>query len=175
MAADFEVGDACTLGFPDESFDTCRCERVLMHLAEPHRAVSEMIRVLRPGGTLAAIEPDWDTLVVDTVDHIEVAGAVRAQRLSEGANSTIGRQLRRIFLDHHLDGVTVLPVPGLVTDHAAALEGLSPVGSRTTPPSPGGLGHARRDEWLEELAHAGYVGPVSCQHQLLRGRRPQAQ
>jgi SAM-dependent methyltransferase len=46
------IGDAQALGVAGESFDTILCTEVLEHLPEPQRAIDEMWRVLRPGGTL---------------------------------------------------------------------------------------------------------------------------
>jgi SAM-dependent methyltransferase len=46
------IGDAQALGLADAAFDVVLCTEVLEHLPEPQRAVDEMFRVLRPGGTL---------------------------------------------------------------------------------------------------------------------------
>jgi ubiquinone/menaquinone biosynthesis C-methylase UbiE len=60
----FEVGDVTALPFADESFDAARIERTLQHLPDPAQALAELARVLRRGGRLAALEPDWHTTVV---------------------------------------------------------------------------------------------------------------
>ncbi len=46
------IGDAQALGVADAAFDVVLCTEVLEHLPEPQRALDEMFRVLRPGGTL---------------------------------------------------------------------------------------------------------------------------
>jgi len=46
------VGDAHNLPFEDNSFKFILCTEVLEHLHTPHQAISEMKRVLQPGGTL---------------------------------------------------------------------------------------------------------------------------
>ena len=46
----FELADATQLQFHDASFDACRIDRVLQHIAEPAGAIVEMVRVLRPDG-----------------------------------------------------------------------------------------------------------------------------
>lgn len=54
----FEVGDACALPFPDGSFDKALSLLVLHFVPEAQKAVAEMRRVARPGGTVAACV--WD-------------------------------------------------------------------------------------------------------------------
>jgi ubiquinone/menaquinone biosynthesis C-methylase UbiE len=61
---EFHLGDVQRLAFDDGTFDGVRSSRLLCHVDEPRRALTEMIRVLRPGGHLVAIEPDHDTLVI---------------------------------------------------------------------------------------------------------------
>lgn len=46
------LGDAQALGLADSVFDVVLCTEVLEHLREPQKAVDEMFRVLKPGGTL---------------------------------------------------------------------------------------------------------------------------
>lgn len=53
-----QSGDAYRLPFPDGTFDFVTCQTLLLHLAEPERAVREMMRVLQPGGLLLCVEPD---------------------------------------------------------------------------------------------------------------------
>lgn len=44
--------DIQDLRFPDGSFNAVACWSVLEHVPEPHKAISEMRRVLRPGGVI---------------------------------------------------------------------------------------------------------------------------
>lgn len=44
--------------FPEASFDLVHTRAVIMHLAEPDRAIARMVRWLRPGGVLLLEEPD---------------------------------------------------------------------------------------------------------------------
>lgn len=46
------IGDAHDLPFADGEFDVILCSEVLEHLHTPEKAISEMCRVLKPGGEL---------------------------------------------------------------------------------------------------------------------------
>jgi ubiquinone/menaquinone biosynthesis C-methylase UbiE len=67
------MGDAEALDAPDGSVDTVVCTFSLCAIPDPHRAVAEMARVLRPGGRLLL------------ADHIASSWAVLrgVQRLAE--------------------------------------------------------------------------------------------
>lgn len=55
---DFRTGDAYKLDLADNSFDVVMCQTLLMHLGNPEKAIREMKRVLKPGGTIFCAEPD---------------------------------------------------------------------------------------------------------------------
>lgn len=55
-AVDLRVGDAQTLPFPDQTFDTVVCTLALCTIPDDRRAMSEAHRVLRPGGLLLLLE-----------------------------------------------------------------------------------------------------------------------
>lgn len=49
----FETGDATALHFPDGSFDIAVCRFAFHHFDQPERVLAQMVRVVRPGGTVA--------------------------------------------------------------------------------------------------------------------------
>jgi SAM-dependent methyltransferase len=55
LPAQFTVGDAERLPFPDDTYDVVICNSVLHWFSDRGAALSEMARVLRPGGQLALI------------------------------------------------------------------------------------------------------------------------
>jgi ubiquinone/menaquinone biosynthesis C-methylase UbiE len=53
-----QVGDATCLDFPDDFFDKILCSEVIEHIPDVSRALREMRRVLRPGGSLVLSTPN---------------------------------------------------------------------------------------------------------------------
>lgn len=56
LSVRFVKGDANALPFADSSFDLVCCQTLLTHVPEPERVLAEMVRVLKPGGCLFAVE-----------------------------------------------------------------------------------------------------------------------
>jgi ubiquinone/menaquinone biosynthesis C-methylase UbiE len=54
---EWRQGNAAALPFPDGSFDTVLCQMALMFLPDRLKALREMGRVVRPGGTVAIAVP----------------------------------------------------------------------------------------------------------------------
>jgi SAM-dependent methyltransferase len=57
--ADVKQGDALNLPFPDGEFDRVVAAEVLEHIPDDDAAIAELVRVLRPGGTIAVTVPRW--------------------------------------------------------------------------------------------------------------------
>jgi len=58
--AKFGRGDAMALPFPDDAFDAATMALVIFLVPDPAKGVAEMVRVVRPGGMVAAYA--WDML-----------------------------------------------------------------------------------------------------------------
>ena len=57
--ADVKEGDALSLPFADGEFDRIVAAEVLEHIPADIQAIQELVRVLRPGGTMAVTVPRW--------------------------------------------------------------------------------------------------------------------
>jgi SAM-dependent methyltransferase len=57
--ADIKQGDALAMPFADEEFDRIIASEVLEHIPDDETAIAELVRVLRPGGTMAVTVPRW--------------------------------------------------------------------------------------------------------------------
>ena len=63
---EFRTCDAASLPFEDGVFDSCRAERLFMHLLDPDRVLREIIRVLKPEGRIVVTETDWASVSCDS-------------------------------------------------------------------------------------------------------------
>jgi ubiquinone/menaquinone biosynthesis C-methylase UbiE len=57
---EFRLGDAMALPFPADRFDAAVMALVIIFVPEPAKAIAEMVRVVRPGGSVATYM--WDML-----------------------------------------------------------------------------------------------------------------
>lgn len=90
-------GDACELPFRDGEFDVVCSVGVIHMLGEPMKALSEMVRVLAPGGRLAVVASCEEDAIpgargqVTTFGRDELTGALRDEGLSEVRQRVVRR------------------------------------------------------------------------------------
>lgn len=65
----FQVGDAHCLDFPSATFDIVIAHTLISHVTEPLMALSEMARLVRPGGTVVIFDGDYASLTYAYPDH----------------------------------------------------------------------------------------------------------
>src|SRR5271165_1600353 len=92
-------GDAHRTGFPSASYDLVHARTLLINIPDPAVLVAEMVRLARPGGWVAVLEPDgggsmcypphpaWDRLTQIFLSAQQV----------DGADTFIGRRLPELF------------------------------------------------------------------------------
>ena len=101
-----EIGDSQALRFVDHTFDAVRSERMLMHVPNPEQALSEMVRVLRPGGHMAVHDMDWETQFCDS-PYKDITRKITLSFCDGIKNGWIGRCLPRLFREIGMTGISV--------------------------------------------------------------------
>jgi len=169
----FDVADGAHLPCDDASFDACRIDRVLQHIAEPAPVIGEMVRVLRPEGVLVAFDSDWETLTIDSADRTLTRAVLNAwcDRFPSG---WIGRQLLALFLQAGLRDVVAhaktlvlreLDVADRIFCFMATIQRLADAGV---------VGRDDAARWSDELRAADSAGRFFCSYTgfLVCGARP---
>jgi ubiquinone/menaquinone biosynthesis C-methylase UbiE len=101
--AELREENAEALSFADASFDHVNCQGVIHHTPEPEKAVAEIARVLKPGGT-ASISVYYRNPILRLWPFLRWAGYPLA-RLGGGLK---GRGRERIFLERSVDEIVRL-------------------------------------------------------------------
>lgn len=111
----FQQGDAASLDFANDTFAFACAERVLMHIPEPKKVLSEMTRVLKKGGTLAIIEPDLASVEIYP-DYNNVSSQLAKQWCSYTESPMIGKQLLGYFHELELTNIEVSITPVIINN-----------------------------------------------------------
>jgi ubiquinone/menaquinone biosynthesis C-methylase UbiE len=115
--AGYICSDAVRLPFHSDLFDACRSERLFQHLAHPEIALSEMLRVTKPGGRVVVLDTDHGTWSVDTPEKDIERRISRFKADHFGYNGYAGRQLYRLFKQAGLMDVTSEIISGYFTNY----------------------------------------------------------
>jgi ubiquinone/menaquinone biosynthesis C-methylase UbiE len=112
--------DAMSLPFETDYFDSCRSERLFQHLLNPTQALTEMIRVTKPGGWVVVADTDWGSLSTDS-DETDIERRL-ARFLAESClhNGHSGRKLYRLFKQQKLADISFELFPIVFSNYALA-------------------------------------------------------
>ncbi|OMC53821.1 hypothetical protein A5747_18225 [Mycobacterium sp. IS-836] len=80
VEVDFRHGNASAMPFPDESFDLLTCSAAFKNFSEPHHALQEMYRVLRPGGMALVVDLRKDVPMSEIKKHFDTVGLGTVER-----------------------------------------------------------------------------------------------
>ncbi len=91
----FEVGDVYRLAFGNDSFDVVHAHQLLQHVSDPAAALTEMQRVCRRGGVVAARDSDYGGMIwyPDYGDLAEWLALYRRVARAIGGEPDAGRRL----------------------------------------------------------------------------------
>jgi SAM-dependent methyltransferase len=114
----FEHADASALPFAARSFDACRCDRTLQHLRDPHAALREMVRVVRPGGIVVISEGRSQIVAAPEIDLQALKAALTLFQAPDEREGWIGMMLPLIIHQAGLSASRLERVAGEITDPA---------------------------------------------------------
>ena len=119
----FKQTDIFNLSFKDNYFDHVFVCFVLEHISNPLRALIELKRVLKPGGTIMVIEGDHGSAYFYP-DSKEAQKAIRSQaELQElnGGDANIGRRLYPLLYESGFNQINISPRMVYVDDSKPGL------------------------------------------------------
>jgi len=113
-------GNVQNLPFADNSFDFVTCQTLLIHVPEPQKALNEMKRVLKPGGTVLCVEPNnivqsltktsltKNDSIEETLDHIKYRLIIEKGKKNMGrGDNSLGDLLPGMFALEDLRNIEV--------------------------------------------------------------------
>jgi SAM-dependent methyltransferase len=104
----FQVADVYDLPFAEASFDRITATQVMVHLSDPWTAVTELRRVLAPGGRLAIAEWDWDSTCLALTDR-DLGRRFTHLLCDQMKNGLIARELPSELIGRGFTDVDVVP------------------------------------------------------------------
>jgi ubiquinone/menaquinone biosynthesis C-methylase UbiE len=153
----FESGAAEALPYPAACFDGVLAARLLLHAADPGAVLSEMKRVLKPGGRAVVMDWDFGTVSVDHPERDLTCRLLRWRCDHHGGDNWSGRQLFRRMHDAGFQDLSVQPWVSVACGEADGLT-LSLWRAAQLACEHGAISGAEKEAWvktLEERLQAG--------------------
>ena len=147
------AGQAEALPFRSASFDGALAARLLLHVANPPAVLAELARVLRPGGRLAVMDWDYETVAVDLSDRALTRRLLHWRCDNYGGNNWSGRQLWRQMAAAGLSNLSLAPVVSVARHEQDSLT-QSLFRAAQVARDGGGITPAEHDAWVAELRSA---------------------
>lgn len=103
------AGDARRTGLPSGSLDLVHARLLLANVPDPEEVLAEMVRLARPGGWVAGLEPDaeFSLCYPGNPGYDRVWELFRAAFSRHGADPLIGRRLAGLYRQAGLEDVGV--------------------------------------------------------------------
>ena len=148
---EFDLGSVYALPYANASFDAVFANTLLQHLADPSRALTEIRRVLKPGGVVGLADDDHSTLVWEprTPALTEAHRLIARVIAHKGGDVYRARQSRRLLLEAgfvRVTGTNTLGTGGAsgVPRRDAAVRGVVRGSAKQTSLQPESANHGRR-------------------------------
>lgn len=109
--------DVVQLNYVDHKFDAVVCTQVLLYVGDVMRALSEMHRVIKPGGRIVIIETDWRGCVLNSSNFQLTEQIIHAWDCSV-PSPNLPVRLSSMLSDQEFSGIHIQAVPILTTNAA---------------------------------------------------------
>ena len=87
--------------------DGCWSDRTFQHLADPQRALGELIRVMKAGATIVLVDPDYGPQAMEFPDQILAQKVLEFRAHHALRNGTLAHEMNRWFVEARLEDVAV--------------------------------------------------------------------
>jgi ubiquinone/menaquinone biosynthesis C-methylase UbiE len=163
--------NADLIPFKDNYFTSSRSERVFQHLDSPQNALREMVRVTQIGGNIVVLDTDWNSISIDTSDHV-FEQKLREYRLKYfHKNGFAARQLYCMFNDLGLMDIGIEMCPIYLTDYTIAKQSAFLDEVERNALADGFINEADLESWHSSLIqHAFFFGSIN--QILVYGKKP---
>jgi ubiquinone/menaquinone biosynthesis C-methylase UbiE len=168
----FVIGNMRNPDFPDNTFDAIFVERLLQILPNPVQIIQQLVRVLKPGGTLVIVEPDWGTMALDPGNRNIIRSLV-SYCTDSFADGWTGRKLYRYFVELGLD-VRIEAEPVIMHDFSIISRAMNFDNFVSGAVKAGQISQKDADELVEGFRLAGEHGRFFFSYMMYRaiGKKP---
>jgi ubiquinone/menaquinone biosynthesis C-methylase UbiE len=155
---ELEIADAAALPFEPDSFDAIVSTQVYEYVADIPTAFGKLFEITRPGGRVAILDTDYDSLVVFSEDEgrqARVLEAWDAHFVHRGLPRILGPELRRAGFK--IRSTTAIPIVNTTWDADEFSFHLVPMMSGFAAGA-GGVSKEDAKGWLAEMRQLGSEG-----------------
>ena len=144
------VGQAEALPFPDANFDGILAARLLLHISNPQFVLSELMRVVCPGGKVVVMDWDFETVTVDHSNRGLTRRLLHWRCDHHGGNNWSGRQLWRLMVETGFVNVKLTPIVSIAYHENDSLTN-SLFRAAQVARDAGAIALSEYTDWVEEL------------------------
>lgn len=147
------AADAQALPWDNDCFDRALCHWLLLHVDDPAAVLTEIRRVVRPGGHVVCVEVDWATMIVHPGDAGVTQQIVDAN-VARQRDGRMGRKLAPLLRECGFGEIRVAPIVDVETAPDAAGSWLDFLGTRLAVAEAAGVAPQALAQWWQEVRDA---------------------
>ncbi|MEJ2251362.1 MAG: methyltransferase domain-containing protein [Candidatus Lokiarchaeota archaeon] len=117
----YEIGNAMDLKYEDNKFDGGFAGRLLLHVPDPQKVVSELKRVVKSGGKVVLMDWDFGTLAIDHSNRNITRKILNWRTDHKDGNNWSGRQLYRQLKVDRFEDISIKPIISIANDENNSL------------------------------------------------------